>query len=311
VAEPWTAEVVVDVDLARSLIESQFPDLAPARVEPLGVGWDNTVYVVDRTWVFRFPRRKVALPLNERELRLLPAVAPRVPLPVPVPTRIGRATDAFPWPFAGHRFLVGRSASVAGLDDARRAAMAGPLARFLAALHAFPVETARALGAKPDDIGKLDVRRRAPPTRAALVELRDAGAFDGDVLRGLDRALDVAPRTDFAARFVHGDLYARHVLVDDAGAACGVIDWGDCHLGDVAVDLSVAHHMLPPSAHDAFRRAYGSFDGVAIDDATWRLAKFRAVVHATACLRYARDVGDVAADMGREAALTLRWCATT
>jgi len=309
VPEPWTAEVVVDAVLARTLIESQFEDLAPARVEPLGAGWDNTAYVVGGEWVFRFPRRKTALALNERELRLLPSIAPRVPLPVPVPTRIGRATDAFPWPFAGYRFLAGRSASAALLDDARRAAMAVPLARFLAALHAFPVDEAAALGARPDDIGKLDVPHRARLTRAALVELRDAGVVDGDVVRGLDAALDVAPRTDFAPAFVHGDLYARHVLVDDAGRASGVIDWGDCHLGDVAVDLSLAHHMLPPDAHDAFRRAYVSQRGVAIDDATWRLARFRAVVHATACLKYAVAAPDVAADMGREAALTLRWAA--
>ena len=48
---------------------------------------------------------------------------------------------------------------------------------------------------------------------------------------------------------------------------------------------------------------------VQFDDATWRLAKFRAVVHATACLRYARDVGGAAAEMGREAARTLARCA--
>lgn len=319
-AEPWTAEVVVDVDLARSLIEAQFPDLALAHVEFLGAGWDNTAYVVGHAagalrnrpvdgsargaWVFRFPRRKIALALNERELGLLPSIAPRVPLPVPVPTKIGVATDAFPWPFAGYRFLAGRSASAAGLDAARRAALAEPLARFVAALHAFPVDEAKTLGARPDDIGKLDVPHRARQTRAALVELRDAGVVDGDVVRRLDRVLDVAPRTDFAPALVHGDLYARHVLVDDAGAATGVIDWGDCHVGDVAVDLSLAHHMLPPSAHDAFRRAYGS-----IDEPTWRLARFRAVVHATACLKYAVVALGVAADMGREATLALRWAA--
>jgi aminoglycoside phosphotransferase (APT) family kinase protein len=302
VAGPWTAEIVVDAGLARSLVETQFPELAPARVEPLGVGWDNTAYVVGGAWVFRFPRRRIALPLNERELRLLPAVAPRVPLPVPVPEKIGRATDAFPWPFAGYRFLAGRSASVVDLDDAARESLAVPLARFVAALHAIPVDEATRLGARPDDIGKLDVPHRAKQAREAHAALRDAGALDDATVRGLDAALDVPPPTETAPVLLHGDLYARHVLVDDAGRATGVIDWGDSCLGHAAIDLSIAHHMLPPRAHDAFRAAYGP-----IDEATWRLARFRAVTHATWSLRYARDQG--VEDMGREAAKTLAWCA--
>ena len=56
-------------------------------------------------------------------------------------------------------------------------------------------------------------------------------------LPALERALDVPSRADFAPVFVHGDLYSRHLLVDDAGRPCGVIDWGDCHVGDPAVDL--------------------------------------------------------------------------
>ena len=37
---PWAAEVVVSEDLARALIEGQFPGLAPADARPLGAGFD-------------------------------------------------------------------------------------------------------------------------------------------------------------------------------------------------------------------------------------------------------------------------------
>lgn len=80
--DPWSPERVVDAELARELIESRFPRLAPARVEPLGEGWDNSVFAVNGAWVFRFPRRQLAVPLIEAELRLLPSLPP---LPVPVP----------------------------------------------------------------------------------------------------------------------------------------------------------------------------------------------------------------------------------
>lgn len=39
-------------------------------------------------------------------------------------------------------------------------------------------------------------------------------------------------------RFVHGDLYAGHVLVSEEGIVSGVIDWSTAHVGDPAVDFS-------------------------------------------------------------------------
>ena len=98
-----------------------------------------------------------------------------------------------------------------------------------------------------------------------------------------------APRDWIPGRgtLVHGDLYARHVLVDDEDAPCGVIDWGDVHLGEPAVDLGLAASFLPPGAHDAFREAYGP-----IDDATWRMARFRALLSAVSVLVYGHDTGD-------------------
>lgn len=281
-SEPWTAERVVDEALARELVEAQFPDLAGAPFEPFGVGWDNTAWLVGGVWVFRFPRRPIAVPLLEREIRLVPAIAPRLPLPVPVNERVGRPSERFPWPFAGYRLLRGTTGCRAALDDDQRTAAAAPLGRFLAALHA--IEDGAALDAAGDLFDKANVPRRAQIARAELTELGDAV----DLPR-LERVIDTAKARPAPPTLVHGDLYARHVLVDERGAPCGIIDWGDIHLGDPAVDLALAHLFLPPAARDAFRAAYGD-----IDEATWRLAAFHALFHAANCARYGRAVGDAA-----------------
>lgn len=300
--DAWTAERVVDAELARALLAAQFPELAGASLAPLGTGWDNTAWLVAGSWVFRFPRRPIAVPLIEREIALLPAIAPRVPLPIPVPEKAGRPEERFPWPWAGHRLVPGRTADSAALADDARAAAAVPLARFLAALHAFPPGEAAALGAGGDDIGRLDVAARGETARAALSDLRGRGVLDTADVARVERVLDGARAPASApapARtLVHGDLYARHLLVDGAGRLAGVIDWGDVHLGGPAVDLSVAHRFLPPGARDAFRRAYGP-----IDEATWRLAGFRAAAHAARTLLYAVCVGDT--DLAREERRTL------
>ena len=289
----WSPEFVVDADLARSLIEAQFPALAPASVVATGVGWDNTAFLVNDAVIFRFPRRGIAAPLIEAEARLLPAVAPRLPLAVPRPAFIGRPTDAYPYPFAGHVLIPGRTACAAALGDEPRSALAGPLGAFLAALHAFPAADAARLGAGHDTIRRLDLGYRLPKAHAALETLVRRGLVRD--ARPFAAILDAAPG-DFTPRsdvLVHGDLYARHLLVDDDGRLSGVIDWGDIHLGDPAVDLAIAHSFLPPTAHAPFRRAYGP-----VDADTWQVARLRALWHSLTVLLYGDEVGD--ADLVRE-----------
>jgi aminoglycoside phosphotransferase (APT) family kinase protein len=95
---------------------------------------------------------------------------------------------------------------------------------------------------------------------------------------------------------VHGDLYARHVLLDTAHRLCGIIDWGDVHLGDPALDIMAAHSMLPARAHGEFIRAYGG-----VDDDTWLRAKYRAVYHCALVAHFGMQIHDAAL---RDAGLT-------
>lgn len=283
--KPWTAEVTVDEATARSLVEGQFPSLAPARLAPLGEGWDNTAWSVNGTHVFRFPRRAIAVSLLEAEARVLPAIAARLPLPVPVPALLGRPVEGYPWPFAGYALIPGRIAKSAALDDRQREASAVPLARFLAALHAIPSEEALRLGAPLDTIHRLDVPRRGSQARARLAALELRGEVDAARFE----EILAAPSLPVArvACLVHGDMHSGQVLVDEEGLVAGVIDWGDVHVGDPAIDLSIAHGFLPPSVHARFREAYGP-----IDDGTWRLARFKALHMAATLLEYGLDIRD-------------------
>ncbi len=296
---PWVAEHAVSAERARSLIERQFPTLAPAQLRPLGGGWDNTAFLVNDAWVFRFPRREIAVSLIETESAVLPVIAPRLTLTIPVPVWCGRPEEGYPWPFSGYRLIPGRTMCSARLDERQRAGLAGVLAEFLASLHAVPVDEARRAGATYDELRRLDVAHRGPQiaerlhqcARLELVE--DVGPW----MRIVDETpKDRAPRH---STLVHGDLYARHLLVDDVGRPAGVIDWGDVHLGDPAIDLSIAHGALSPTSHDAFRDAYGP-----IDDGTWRLARFRALHSAVTILVYGHEVGDE--DLVREGHIALR-----
>ena len=253
----WDPEVIVDAPLARRLITDQFPELAAAPMRTLAAGWDNTVFVVDESWAFRFPRRAIAIPGVEREMRLLPALAERLPAPVPVPRFLGTPSAAFAWPFFGAGLLPGGEPTP-GFDNAARTRLAPSLGRFLRALH----DTDPPAELLHDPMGRVDMARRVPFASDRLGELAASGLADHRAAAaGLLRAARDLPRSSRRAT-VHGDLHFRHVLVDGGGVdpLTGIIDWGDLCRGDPAMDLHLAWSLLPADARPAFWAAYGPIE---------------------------------------------------
>ncbi len=262
-------------------------------VRPLGEGWDNAAFGAG-DYVVRFPRRAVAVALIEREVRALPLLAPLLPLPISSPAFAGAPWERYPWPFAGYRRLAGEPLASAAFPAGGYEALGSQLGAFLRALHGVDPEIGARAQLPGDEIGRLDhtacMRRSGP----RFAELEAAGVLgDGAALLAQLEAL--APAEARAARcIVHGDLYAAHVLIE--GERCsGIIDWGDVHLGDPAVDLSVAFEVLPAHARPAFFAAYGPIDAPAE-----RLARYRALYHAVLVAHYGLTIGN---DALREAGL--------
>lgn len=254
----WVAEQPVDATRAAQLIASQFPSLRAATVEPLAEGWDNTVFVVGGGWAFRFPRRQNAVPGVRREIGLLPLLAPLLPLPVPVPELVGAPEGDYPWPFFGARLLAGRELADAGVPDEDRTPAATALGGFLRALHGAEVAARLGGGLPVDPMRRALPSARAPMARERLSRLVARGTWsdDGTVEDLLSRGESFA-ESEAAHVLVHGDLHARHVLVDASGAAAGVIDWGDLALADPSVDLALAYWAFSGEAREAFFDSYG------------------------------------------------------
>ncbi len=285
--EPWDADVRIDAPLASRVIARQFPVLAEHAVTVLGEGWDNAAFLVGGRYVFRFPRRSIAVALIETELRVLAAIAARVPLPIPIPRFAGIGEDEYPWPFAGYDVLSGRSLSAMRLDEREYRSIAAACGAFLGALHAIDAASLPQPGLDPDRLGRLDHARGMPKVSQRLRELTQAGLIaDAAPFEALLESVAPGPRDDRHA-VVHGDLYARHVLVGADRRASGIIDWGDVHFGDPALDLAIAFETLPPRAREAFAAAYG-----AIDEETWRSARWRGLYHSALVAHYGYRIGD-------------------
>ena len=269
-AKGWEPEVEISAQQALELIRAQCPGVDAAKISILGAGWDNIAFLVDDKWVFRFPRRKVAVPLLMNEIRALPKLKSHVPLAIPKMQWFGKWQND--WPFAGYALLNGTTACRASITDEQRTAAAKPLAEFLKALHKIPLKMGEEWGLPDDTIEKLSSEKLIPKIKGLFEELLSMNLLREEETTKLAPIMDLAYRPAEKTAVVHGDFYARHVLVDSHHTVTAVIDWGDIHLGDAAVDLAIAHSFLPPAAHVIFRNAYGH-----ISQRTWLLARLRAL----------------------------------
>ncbi|MES2504213.1 MAG: phosphotransferase [Myxococcota bacterium] len=287
--KPWQAENIVTAELATLLISQQFPKLTVDTILPMGAGWDNTAYLVNQNLVFRFPRRQIAVDLMTHESRVLTQIAHRLPLPVPLPIYIGQASTHFPWPFSGYTLLPGQTACEAALSANERVAAAKPLAEFLKALHSItPPKEAPA-----DTLGRADPKLRWGRTLAQLNKINTLQIFANmkPLFRQLEelkdlQELELSPNQNVLC---HGDLYARHILIATNRTPCGIIDWGDVHIGNRAVDLSLAFAFLPPAGREIFFEYYGT-----VDRLTLRLAQLRALFSLATLLVFSHDIKEEA-----------------
>jgi len=272
------AEVDLDVDRVRALLREQRPDLAERPITRIASGWDNCVFRLGDAHAIRLPRRAVAASLIERELRWLPELAPRLPIPVPTPIHAGRPGAGFPWRWTILPWLPGEPAIESPIQDLGDAAER--LGRFVGALGVAAPTTAPS-----NPYRGVPLVEREPALLERIEQLRDA--LDPDaVLRCWERSRAARPWAE-PPRWVHGDLHPGNLLVA-AGRLSAVIDFGDLAGGDPAVDLSVAWMLFGPAERARFRAAIE--DDARRDDDTWLRARGNALAHALAVRATSADV---------------------
>lgn len=250
-------EIDTDADLVRRLLRAQHPRWADLPIERVpSAGTDNAMYRLGDDLAVRLPRIGWAVDAVAKEQRWLPALAPHLPLSVPLPVAAGEPGEGFPHPWGVVTWLPGEMAALDRLRDPVEAAL--DLAAFVRSLRAL------------DPTGGPRHRRGGPlhhvddQVRATLAGLETP--LDTDVALEVWEQAVAAPRHDGPPVWFHGDLGYLNLLAVD-GRLASVIDWGTCGVGDPAVEALVAWSLFPPEAREAYRDALG------IDAAAWSRGK--------------------------------------
>jgi aminoglycoside 2''-phosphotransferase len=220
---------------AQAIISTAFPQFRGRHAIFVAEGWDFQVFEVAAEWLFRFPKREKSAARLTKEYHLLSHLKQWVSLPIPDYRCFCESHSDWSWPFAAYIKIPGTPGDVA--EEIDWPTIARQLGRFLAELHAYPVERALEAGvpeekhslslwhgkalASLDDIASLPVDRR------------DLGEYLKSTLPG--HASDTP-------RLVHNDLWAEHILIDPHTlGVSGIIDWGDAAVGDPAIDLAAVY----------------------------------------------------------------------
>ncbi|WP_041798769.1 aminoglycoside phosphotransferase family protein [Micromonospora aurantiaca (nom. illeg.)] len=254
---PPPRRTAVGVEQVRRLVADQFPHLAALRIEPVAKGgWDNWTFHLGPELLVRLPSAAEYALAVDKEHLWLPALADRLPLPIPAPLAKGEPGAGYPYPWSIYRWLDGETAAVDRIADPVRFAL--DLAGFLSALQ----DVDAAGGPQPGVHNWFrggTLRTYDKKVEHALV------ALDGRVDAALVReiwARAVGARWDGVDRWFHGDIASGNLLLAH-GRLAAVIDFGTCGVGDPACDLAIAWTLLSVEGRAAFR------ERLSVDDATW------------------------------------------
>lgn len=253
-----------DLLLARytQAITAHFPDLPVRSIAFLSEGWGNRLCLVNDAVVFRFPKDADNEQHLLREMRLLPLLAPLLPLAIPHYTFIAPPSDVYPYTFVGYPFIPG-VALQATSEATRNAIWWRPaVGAFLTALHAIPLDTVAAVGLAGYRTAEAwyEARIAKHQQYVQVVFPLLSPSHQCAVAQYLQTVLDDERMLSFTPVIVHQDFGFHNVLVDVAvQQVTGVVDFGSCTIGDPALDVPAEVAPYYSGVIDAgwhFRREY-------------------------------------------------------
>ncbi|HRE31358.1 MAG TPA: phosphotransferase, partial [Candidatus Berkiella sp.] len=176
----WDKTIDIHEGLVRHLLKEQFA-LTIDSFSVLGEGFDNSAFLINQEFVFRFPHRKEAYNPMLNEITLLPYFKRHLSFELPDLAYIGQAASEYPYPFAGYRKLSGQLLCQRQRPFVKDLDFAHSLGEWLKALHQLPALPEHELKLQGDQEWRLDIVGRIAKIADTLEQYGDyflAAGFD-------------------------------------------------------------------------------------------------------------------------------------
>ena len=227
----YTAEYI------HKVLQECFPTLAVEQIDPLGAGYNCEAFLINKQYVFKFPKNEKANDSLETEVRVLKFLEGKLPLSIPKIEFVCNESQSFPYRVIGYQQIKGRILTpqiYSSFTASEKEALAKSLADFLRALHAIPV---------PDSLKELE----DDFVEGIRIDYNDIKKLVYDKLNdGAKEYTDnfykaVLSDNDYKAdriALIHNDLSCNHIVIDEQeNKAVGIIDFGDAAVTDVDLEF--------------------------------------------------------------------------
>lgn len=188
----------------------------------------------DSAWVLRIPRRENLDGQIQRESRILDLVKKH--LSVSVPDWKIVSPNLIAYPLLENSPVITFDPTTHEITwniDQKENQIVSSLARVLCQLHQIPVSEATASGVRLSTIQQ--VRQEILDN---IEEVKREIGINIELENRWRRWVDTDIFWPDFSTFVHGDLYAGHILSDAVGNISGIIDWSEAQLSDSSIDFS-------------------------------------------------------------------------
>ena len=263
--------ITITKDLAAKLISQQFPEYANLDVSDTEKqGHDNRTYRLGEQLLIRMPTAESYALKVPKEQELLSKLAPYLSLKIPIPIKIGYASQDYPYSFSIYKWLPGKSINLLTLSAENKKQLASRLAKFLKELQSIiDVE-----GPIPGQHNFWRGDHVSVYNEGTIVQISELA----DII-DVNKALDLWERAcmtkwNRSPVWIHGDFAIGNMLFSE-NALSPIIDFGGMAIGDPACDLVIAWTFLEGDSRDIF------IYEMALDEDTWLRARAWALWRAT------------------------------
>lgn len=280
----WQQKTAISKDLAAQLIKNQI-GIQVNNISFLGRGLVNIAYLINDNYVFRFPTRPIAINCMYNEIALLPYIKKFVDFPFSHPEFIGKITTTYTSPFAGYTLLQGTPLSDSKAELIDNADFARTLANWIKQLHTIPIKPEHIDTIQNDQAWRFETKKLIEQSKKIINAYKNSFVTAGFDLQELFEVLEYVAQYNYNVigkkSYCHGDLYARHLLINQNKELTGIIDWGEIHIGSPGADLAIAFTIFTPKVQKIFFEQYGT-----VKEEIYNFAQLKAVWHSIALLSY-------------------------
>ncbi|MGM0166269.1 aminoglycoside 2''-phosphotransferase [Enterococcus sp. AZ135] len=211
-------------------IRQVYPDLIIEEMVFLGAGFDSEAFLLNRSYVFKFPRHARAAKNLYKEAIVLKEIRNKLPLKVPEICFVGKSTKPDQLIFVGHEKIEGvplDAEILATFTGERKDEMAKEIASFFKVLHNIEL-TPQIEGLEVDKKNKASYE----------YEVIKESAFPllkKSVQQEIDEVYNRLLKQNFHYKkcLIHNDFGASNVYYDqETDQICGMIDFGDIAIYD-------------------------------------------------------------------------------